>query len=99
MSVFGGLQKVWAQKFPHSELPEGCEKDIRANLAKHNQKLEKLKEELNKEEVYIEYLNRLLSDIEENKNKSESGKIGDEIQEETLHTSIGVLSKVNTFRQ
>lgn len=67
MSVFGGFQEVWSKKYPHSALPAAWEEDIRANLDKHKQKVTTLKEELEKEEIYVEYLERLLSDIEENK--------------------------------
>ncbi|GJQ70902.1 EG:23E12.2 [Trypoxylus dichotomus] len=67
MSVFGDFQQVWLQRFPQSDLPARWEEDVRANLAKHKQKVTTLKEELEKEEVYVEYLERLISDIEENK--------------------------------
>jgi hypothetical protein len=36
----------------------------RANLAKHKTKVGQLREELDKEEMYVEYLEKLLSDIE-----------------------------------
>jgi hypothetical protein len=36
----------------------------RANLAKHQAKVGQLREELDKEEMYVEYLEKLLSDIE-----------------------------------
>lgn len=67
MSVFGDFQRVWLQRFPNSRLPAAWEEDVRANLAKHKQKVALLKEELEKEEFYVEYLERLLSDVEEHK--------------------------------
>lgn len=78
MSVFGDFQQVWSQRFPHSSLPAAWEEDVRANLAKHKQKVSLLKEELEKEEFYVEYLERLLRDVEEHKKKIEQEKIGDE---------------------
>ncbi|XP_022919378.1 active breakpoint cluster region-related protein isoform X2 [Onthophagus taurus] len=73
MSVFGDFQRVWLQRFPHSDLPSRWEEDVRANLAKHQQKVHNLREELDKEEVYVAYLERLLSDLEEQKRaKAES---------------------------
>ncbi|KAI4471199.1 breakpoint cluster region protein bcr [Holotrichia oblita] len=74
MSVFGDFQQVWLQRFPQSDLPARWEEDVRANLAKHKQKVKTLKEELEKEEVYVEYLERLISDIEEHKKKIEIEK-------------------------
>ncbi|XP_017775840.1 PREDICTED: active breakpoint cluster region-related protein isoform X2 [Nicrophorus vespilloides] len=67
MSVFGDFQQVWSQRFPESALPSAWEEDIRANLEKHKHKVRLLKEELDKEIIYVEYLERLLSDIEEKK--------------------------------
>lgn len=71
MSVFGDFQRVWLQRFPNSALPAAWEEDVRANLAKHKQKVALLKEELEKEEFYVEYLERLLSDVEQHKKTSD----------------------------
>ncbi|KAK5640428.1 hypothetical protein RI129_011239 [Pyrocoelia pectoralis] len=80
MSVFGDFQQVWSQRFPHSSLPAAWEEDVRANLAKHKHKVSLLKEELEKEEFYVEYLERLLHDVEEHKKKIEQEKTeGEEI--------------------
>ncbi|CAH2096097.1 unnamed protein product [Euphydryas editha] len=67
MSVFGDFQRVWVQRFPESALPAAWEEDVRANLAKHKQKVAILREELEKEEFYVEYLETLLSDVEKHK--------------------------------
>lgn len=63
MSVFGDFRRVWVKRFPNSELPAAWEEDVRANLAKHKQKVAVLREELEKEEFYVEYLERLLQDV------------------------------------
>ncbi|XP_063536599.1 active breakpoint cluster region-related protein [Cydia strobilella] len=70
MSVFGDFQRVWVQRFPESALPAAWEEDVRANLAKHKQKVAILREELEKEEFYVEYLETLLSDVEKHKTAS-----------------------------
>lgn len=70
MSVFGDFQRVWVQRFPESALPAAWEEDVRANLAKHKQKVAILREELEKEEFYVEYLETLLSDVEKHKAES-----------------------------
>ncbi|OAD58303.1 Active breakpoint cluster region-related protein [Eufriesea mexicana] len=67
MSVFGDFQRVWVQRFPDSALPAAWEEDVRANLVKHKQKVTALREELEKEEFYVEYLERLLADVERHK--------------------------------
>lgn len=72
MSVFGDFQRVWVQRFPDSALPAAWEEDVRANLAKHKQKVAVLREELEKEEFYVEYLETLLSDVEKHKTASHS---------------------------
>ncbi|XP_060803118.1 active breakpoint cluster region-related protein [Amyelois transitella] len=67
MSVFGDFQRVWVQRFPDSTLPAAWEEDVRANLSKHKQKVAILREELEKEEFYVSYLETLLSDVEKHK--------------------------------
>lgn len=98
MSVFGDFQQVWFKRFPDSALPAAWEEDVRANLAKHKQKVSLLKEELEKEEFYVEYLERLLSDVEEHKKRI--GKEKAEVEENKSGASdLGsdnVSSKVNT---
>lgn len=74
MSVFGDFQRVWVQRFPESALPAAWEEDVRANLTKHKQKVAILREELEKEEFYVEYLETLLSDVEKHKAASQSNR-------------------------
>lgn len=96
MSVFGDFQQVWFKRFPDSELPAAWEEDVRANLAKHKQKVSLLKEELEKEEFYVEYLERLLSDVEEHKKKIGKEKAeNEETKTEVSDLRTDMLSKVN----
>ncbi|KAJ8883496.1 hypothetical protein PR048_015340 [Dryococelus australis] len=69
MSVFGDFRAVWAQRFPGSELPAAWEQDVRANLSKHRQRAAVLREELDKEQFYVEYLERLLADVERHRDE------------------------------
>ncbi|XP_015110319.1 active breakpoint cluster region-related protein [Diachasma alloeum] len=71
MSVFGDFQRVWVERFPDSALPAAWEEDVRANLIKHKQKVASLREELEKEKFYVEYLERLLADVEQHKKLAE----------------------------
>ena len=62
--VFADFRQAWGARFPGSELPDAWEEDVRANLKKHRTKVAILREELEKEEMYVEYLQTLLKDIE-----------------------------------
>lgn len=63
MSVFKDFQKAWSQRFPECDLPKAWADDVRGNLEKHQHKVALLKEELEKEEFYVNYLERLLKDV------------------------------------
>lgn len=71
MSVYNDFQQVWLQRFPDNPLPGAWEEHVKLNLAKHKQKVSMFKEEVRKEEIYVEYLERLLLDIQKHK-KNES---------------------------
>ena len=77
-SVFSDFCQAWVSRFPGSELPAAWEEDVRANLKKHKTKVAILREELDKEEMYVEYLDKLLVDIERHRaskaNKTEEVK-------------------------
>lgn len=92
MSVFCDFQQVWLQRFPESPLPGAWEEDVRANLAKHKQKVNLLREELEKEEFYVEYLERLLNDVELHKKK-----VAKEVIDDSSDVTSDNLSKVNIF--
>lgn len=67
MSVFCEFHKAWRARFPGHELPGAWEEDVRTNLAKHRARAALLKEELEKEEFYVHYLERLLEDVQRHK--------------------------------
>lgn len=52
------------RRFPGHTLPKAWEDDVRANLSKHRQRVSLLREELDKEQFYVEYLESLLNDVE-----------------------------------
>lgn len=64
MSVFSDFQRMWMQRFPQSSLSDAWEFDVRASLQRHKQKMDDLSKELEQETLYVEYLERLLSDVE-----------------------------------
>lgn len=52
------------QRFPQSSLSDDWEQDVRGSLERHKQKITDLSKELEQETLYVEYLERLLSDVE-----------------------------------
>ncbi|KAH8245447.1 hypothetical protein KR032_010476 [Drosophila birchii] len=64
MSVFDDFQRLWMQRFPQSSLSDAWEQDVRASLERHKLKICELSKELEQETLYVEYLERLLSDVE-----------------------------------
>ena len=65
MSVFAEFHKAWLVRFPGKDLPSAWEEDVRANLAKHRARAAILREDLEKEQFYVEYLERLLEDVQQ----------------------------------
>jgi len=64
MSVFDDFQRLWMQRFPQSSLSDAWELDVRASLERHKLRILELSKELEQETLYVEYLERLLSDVE-----------------------------------
>lgn len=64
MSVFSDFQRMWLQRFPENSLSNEWEKDVKASLVRHKQKIVDLRKELEQETLYVEYLERLLDDVE-----------------------------------
>lgn len=65
MSVFADFQRMWMKRFPDNSLSSEWEDDVRVSLQRHKQKVVDLSKELEQEMLYVEYLERLLSDVEE----------------------------------
>ncbi|CAL8077876.1 unnamed protein product [Orchesella dallaii] len=73
MSAINDFNKVWVQKFPGSELPPAWEEDVKNNLAKHKKRVQELQNELKQEEVYVQFLESLLEEVEKRKKESSAG--------------------------
>lgn len=65
MSVFADFQRMWMKRFPDNTLSSEWEDDVRVSLQRHKQKVVDLSKELEQEMLYVEYLERLLSDVAE----------------------------------
>lgn len=95
MSVFNDFQQVWLQRFPESPLPISWEEHVKLNLAKHKQKVSMFREEVRKEEIYVEYLERLLLDIQKNKRKIEDSEENETEKNESGDVMGDNISNVN----
>lgn len=95
MSVFSDFQQVWLQRFPENPLPGAWEEHIKLNLAKHKQKVSMFREELRKEEIYVEYLERLLLDIQKHKQPDPSEEIDDVTGDNVSNVNI-LTTKLKT---
>lgn len=69
MSVFDDFQRMWLMRFPNNSLSNEWEEDVKASLSRHKIKIVELTKELEQEMLYVEYLERLLSDVEKYKNE------------------------------
>lgn len=65
MSVFADFQRMWMKRFPDNSLSTEWEDDVRVSLQRHKQRVIDLSKELEQEMLYVEYLERLLSDVHE----------------------------------
>lgn len=65
MSVFSDFRRMWVKRFPENSLSSEWEADVRVSLQRHKQKVVDLSKELEQEMLYVEYLERLLGDVEE----------------------------------
>lgn len=80
-------------KFPGEDLPGIWQEDVRANLAKHQAKLELLKLEVKKEEFYCQYLESVLIDVEKAKLRSQS--LAESVEEASTSGSISTDSSTD----
>lgn len=64
MSVFSDFQRMWMKRFPDNALSSEWENDVRFSLQQHRQKVADMTRELEQEMLYVEYLERLLGDVE-----------------------------------
>ncbi|XP_054154241.1 active breakpoint cluster region-related protein-like [Oppia nitens] len=67
-NVFRDFSDAWSQRFGQTcQLPEEWEQDVKANLDKHQHRVDQLRKELEKEEFYVQYLQQLLEDVDKHK--------------------------------
>lgn len=76
MSVFNEFQKLWAERFPQNDDFFAWEDDVRGLLNNHRNKISELQKELEQENLYCIYLEKLLSDVEKIKTGNGVGQGG-----------------------
>lgn len=95
MSVFSDFQRMWVEKFPESSLSDAWEQDVRQSLARHRQRIVDLQKELEQETLYVEYLERLLSDVE--KSRQSGGDPQPLIEASTPTGSVAALAALSSL--
>lgn len=58
------LVTLQQEKFPDSDLSAAWIEDVKLSLARHREKIVELSKELEQETLYVEYLERLLGEVE-----------------------------------
>lgn len=58
------LFNLQQEKFPDSDLSAAWTEDVKLSLARHREKVVELSKELEQETLYVEYLERLLGEVE-----------------------------------
>lgn len=84
------------KRFPDNSLSTEWEADVRVSLQRHKQKVDDLSKELEQEMLYVEYLERLLSDVEEFRKAGGDLSIpiepsDEDDRENTLATSVAAI--------
>lgn len=97
-SVFSDFCQAWVARFPGSELPAAWEEDVRANLKKHKTKVAILREELEKEEMYVEYLDKLLVDIETQRKTSQTVQVDPDYDSDHGDSVVASMNDENKRR-
>lgn len=64
MSEFKNISVLQQEKFPDSDLSAAWIEDVKLSLARHREKIVELSKELEQETLYVEYLERLLGEVE-----------------------------------
>lgn len=93
--VLSDFQSAWMARFPGCDLPSAWEEDVRSNLMKHRKQVEVLKEELEKEQFYVEYLEKLLMDVEKVR-KGSTSSLSSTASKSSLNGSSSIKSPAMT---
>ena len=79
------------EKFPDSDLSAEWIKDVKLSLERHREKIVDLTTELEQEKLYVEYLERLLGEVERSRDSGTTALIFDAATP-TIHSNLNRLS-------
>lgn len=89
------LRTFQQEKFPDSDLSAAWIEDVKLSLTRHREKIVDLTKELEQETLYVEYLERLLGEVEKYRDSgSDPAKLFDEATP-TIHPSPNRLSMMS----
>lgn len=91
MSDFEEFCKAWKAQFPGEDLPTVWDEDTSASLQRHKKNLDYLKSEVRKEEFYVTFLEKLLSNAREESVKTcrtSAGPVGEPNNSELPSSSV-----------
>jgi active breakpoint cluster region-related protein len=96
MSVFSDFQRLWQQKFPDSDLSSAWIEDVKLSLTRHKEKIAELTKELEQEQLYVEYLERLLNEVEKYRESgSDPAQLFDSNSPPTTQSRLSMSEKSN----
>ncbi|XP_070506398.1 active breakpoint cluster region-related protein isoform X2 [Chironomus tepperi] len=87
MSVFSDFQRLWQEKFPDSDLSSAWIEDVQLSLTRHKEKILELTKELEQETLYVEYLERLLNEVEKYRDNGSNPALIFDAATPTINTS------------
>lgn len=97
MSVFSDFQTLWQQKFPDSDLSSATRpwiEDVKLSLTRHKEKIAELTKELEQEQLYVEYLERLLDEVEKyRENGTDPAQLFDSASPPTASNRVSMNEK------
>lgn len=86
-----GLQQ---EKFPDSDLSTEWIKDVKLSLERHREKIVELTTELEQEKLYVEYLERLLGEVERSRDSGTNTALILDAATPTINSSPSRLSAI-----
>jgi hypothetical protein len=79
--------KLQQEKFPGSDLSNAWIEDVKLSLTRHKEKIEDLKKEIEQETLYVEYLERLLDEVEKYRDTGSNPALLFDAATPTINTS------------
>lgn len=91
-SILIGFVLLQQEKFPDSDLSAEWIKDVKLSLERHREKIVDLTTELEQEKLYVEYLERLLGEVERSRDSGSDTALIFDAATPTMNSSNRVLA-------